>query len=87
MMPAQELRLRDRRKVRIEELEHLHTCNDCQYKFSPVCKYCELDGACVRCGLDRVKGKCPSCGRTFEDDVREHYDKQELRYTTSISQY
>ena len=70
------------REVKIMELERARFCVDCDQRYSPLCKYCDLDGTCSRHGIIFVDGKCPLCGRTFEDDWNEYIeclDKYKLR--------
>lgn len=50
-------------------IEHSKKCNECQFRYSPVCKYCELDGTCPDCAIkmkwnEKLKDwNCPKCGR------------------------
>lgn len=66
--------------VKIASLEILRYCVDCRERYGAVCKYCELDGTCSRHGIDFVGGKCPTCGRTFEEDWGEYIKWQGSRW-------
>lgn len=62
---------KDPRKARVWYLEFLGYCRGCPDKFSPICKYCDLDGMCPDHG---VSLPCFICGMTIEDLLNELYD-------------
>jgi len=57
-----------------EKEEPLKRCFGCEYRYSPVCKYCKRDGSCSMCGTPmrwsekRRDHVCAACGRTFFQD-------------------
>jgi len=72
------------RMVKIAYLEILHYCNECDHRYSPVCKYCELDGACPYHGvlfenMDNGDAQCPICGKTFSETWDEYIEETKRR--------
>ena len=59
---------RSPRKACIRDLEYMTYCSKCYQRYSPACKYCDLDGTCSYHGIDFEEGHCPLCGNTFQED-------------------